>query len=42
MFLQQPVIAEVPPELLAEHSGTERNRYYPNHLTFWAFLSQTA
>jgi len=40
--LQQQFIEEVPPELLAEHSGTERNRHYPDHLTFWAFLSQVA
>lgn len=33
---------EVPPELLAEHSGTQRNRHYPDHLTFWAFFSQVA
>ena len=40
--LQQQFIEEVPPELLARHSGTERNRHYPDHLTFWAFFSQVA
>lgn len=40
--LQQQFIEEVPPELLAKHSGTERNRYYPDHMTFWAFFSQVA
>jgi len=40
--LQQQFIEEVPPELLAAHSGTQRNRHYPDHLTFWAFFSQVA
>mgnify|MGYP006282723775 FL=1 len=40
--LQQQFIEEVPPELLARHSRTQRNRHYPDHLTFWAFFSQVA
>lgn len=39
---QQQFIEEVPPEILAEHSGTQRNRHFSDHLTFWAFFSQVA
>ena len=38
--LQQQFLEEVPPELLAKHSATERNRHYPDSMTFWAFFSQ--
>ena len=40
--LQQQFIEEVPPELLDRHSKTERNRHYPDCLTFWAFLNQVS
>lgn len=40
--LQQQFIEEIPPELLAKHSATQRNRHYPDSLTFWAFFSQVA
>lgn len=40
--LQQQFMEEVPPEVLAKYSDTERNRHYPDHLTFWAFFSQVA
>lgn len=40
--LQQQFIDEVDPELLQRHSRTQRNRHYPDHLTFWAFFSQVA
>ncbi len=39
---QQQFIEEIPPELLERHSNTERNRHYPDRLTFWAFFSQVA
>jgi hypothetical protein len=31
---------EIAPELIREHSATERKRVYSNDVTFWAFLSQ--
>jgi hypothetical protein len=40
--VQQQFIEEIPPELLAKHSETQRNRHYPDNLTFWAFLGQVA
>ena len=39
---QQQFIEEIPPELLERHSQTERQRHYPDSLTFWAFFSQVA
>jgi len=40
--LQQQFLEEIPPELLAKYSTTERNRHYPDSMTFWAFFSQVA
>jgi hypothetical protein len=40
--LQQQFIDEIDPGLLQRHSRTQRNRHYPDHLTFWAFFSQVA
>jgi hypothetical protein len=38
--LCQQLSSEISPQLLSEHRTTERNRVYPNEVTFWAFLSQ--
>jgi len=38
--LCQQLRSEISPQLLSEHRTTERNRVYPNEVTFWAFLSQ--
>lgn len=32
--------SEIAPELLSSHRSTQRDRIYPNEVTFWAFLAQ--
>ena len=31
---------EIPPELVHQHSETQRKRFFPHEVIFWAFLSQ--
>lgn len=38
--LCQQLSSEISPQLLSKHRTTQRNRVYPNEVTFWAFLSQ--
>lgn len=39
---QQQFMEEISPEILERHSGTQRNRHYPDHMAFWAFFSQVS
>ena len=38
--LSKQLSSEIPPELLSSQSTTQRDRIYPNEVTFWAFLAQ--
>ena len=38
--LSKQLSSEIPPELLSSQSTTQRDRIYPNVVTFWAFLAQ--
>ena len=38
--VQQQFLSEIDPQLLEVHSLTQRQRSYPQPLTFWAFLTQ--
>jgi hypothetical protein len=38
--LSRQLSAEIPPQLLSEHRTTQRDRIYPDEVTFWTFLSQ--
>ena len=40
--MQQQFVEEIDPGLLDRHSKTQRNRHYPDRMTFWAFFSQVA
>lgn len=38
--LCQQLSSEISPQLLSKYRVTQRNRVFPNEVTFWAFLSQ--
>jgi hypothetical protein len=38
--LSEQLSFEISPKLLSAHSTTQRDRTYPNEVTFWAFLGQ--
>ena len=38
--LSKQLNSEISPELLSSQSATQRDRIYPNAVTFWAFLEQ--
>ena len=38
--LSKQLNSEISPELLSSQSATQRDRIYPNAVTFWAFLAQ--
>jgi hypothetical protein len=38
--LSRQLATEIPAELVRSHRNTQRDRVYPNEVTFWAFLAQ--
>ena len=38
--LSKQLSSEIPPEFLKSQRTTQRDRTYPNEVTFWAFLAQ--
>jgi hypothetical protein len=40
--IPQQLRDEIPPDLLENHSQSERTRAYPDELVFWAFLLQVS